>query len=1109
MRKNLLLAVLFLFATVAAFAQITTSSMTGTVKDSKEALIGATVKAVHVPSGTVYSTATRADGRFNIPNMRAGGPYTIEVTYLGYEPQRFTDVTLKLAEPFVLNIALSQTGTTLNAVNIVATNPRSVLNSDRSGSTTNISRRDVLNLPSIRRNINDLVRTTPQASSDGQSIGGGNYRQNNITVDGGNFNNQFGIGTNLPGNGSPIPLDALDEITVNLNPTDVRQSGFIGSAINATTRSGTNEFSGSAYTYFRTQKQQGTKVKYFPELVPADLNVKIYGARVGGPIIKNKLFFFANVERAEEPGINSRFRASSAAEPFPATPNVNRPTVTEMDAIKNYLVNTYGYDPGVYQNYGYKSTRTNIVGRLDWNINDKNRFNVRYSRLESQVPSFISTSTNPLTSSVVYPNGGNRSDNNSLTFSNSNYYTNYNFYSLSAELNSTFWSSFANTLRFTYNNQNEPRSYTGGTAFPTVDILKDGRPFTAFGSEPFTGGNLRDVNSYSFVDYVQASFGKHNVLGGIQADFATTKNGFQRFANGYYVFNSFADFTSGALPRAYARTFSLNPDYSQAFPTFKNQTYSIYAQDDYNATDKLRLSYGVRANLYTYSQDALTHPLVASMTFANGEKLNTGSLPKSAFLVSPRVGFNYDIKGDRSLQLRGSAGIYSGGIPNVWIVSQVGDAGMIQFTQTATTPTDVAAIAGPFSPDPRAYLPATPPVAGTTVPSALSFIDPKIKSPQSFKSNLALDAKLPFGFTGTLEGIYNRDFRTVIYRNPNLVEGTPLNIAGYPDNRLIYPVSRTQRYINTVTAGGIPVPNTASNASDFNTYVLDNGTKGYYYSIAASLQKQFSKGFSASLSYVYSKAKNQFDGNGDQPSGAWQNTYTVNGSNYPEMGYAGYVLPNRIVANLTYRKEYLKHLASQISIFYNGSNQGRVSYVYSTDFNRDGGNSDLIYVPANPSEITFVPWTIGSGANAITYTAQQQSDIFFRFIEQDNYLSSRKGKYAERNGGLSPWFNQVDLQFQQDLFQNIGGKRNTLQFNLTIQNFANFLNKNWGVRQVITQNAILVPMNNTSVVAGGATRPTFRLQFDGNLPTNAVRTRDDVSFNSTYLMQFGLRYIFN
>ncbi|RYE13454.1 MAG: TonB-dependent receptor, partial [Sphingobacteriaceae bacterium] len=642
MRKRLLLVLFSLFAVTFAFAQVTTSSLTGSIKDSRETLIGATVKATYQPSGTVYATSTRADGRYTIPNMRAGGPYLIEVSYIGYENQTFNNITLKLGESFVLNVTLQQTGTALKEVTIAATNPQSVLNSDRSGSVTNLSTRDINNLPSVTRNINDLTRLTPQASSNGQSIGGGNYRQNNITVDGGNFNNQFGIGTNLPGNGNPIPLDALDEISVSVNPVDVRQSGFIGSAINATTRSGTNQVSGSIYSYFRGANQVGTRVRSYPELIPAAQDVRIYGARVGGPIIKNKLFLFVNFEHAEQPG-----------------------------------------ETGPYQNYGYKSERTNAVARIDWNINDKNRFNVRYSLLQSKTPSFLSTSTNPLTG-TVYPGGGTRGDNNALAYSNSNYFTNYNFYSLSAELNSTVFTRFANTLRFTYNNQNEPRS-SNSSLFPFVDILKDGRPFTY--------GNLRDVQSYSFVDYLQWTLERHNLLAGIQADLSTTKNGFQRFGTSYYIFNSFDDFRNGANPAAYAKTFSLNADYSQAFPTFKNQTYSVYAQDDYNVNDKLRLTFGLRANLYQYSQNTPTHPLIAALTFANGEKLNTGVLPKSALLVSPRFGFNYDLKGDRSIQFRGSAGIFSGGIPNVWIVSQVGDAGMIQFSQVAQTAASVAAVA--------------------------------------------------------------------------------------------------------------------------------------------------------------------------------------------------------------------------------------------------------------------------------------------------------------------------------------------------------------------------------------------------------------------------------
>ncbi len=1102
MKKFLLSTLVLLLAGVALYAQVTTSSLVGAVKDDKEPLVGATVKATHLPTGTVYGASTNADGRFTMSNLRAGGPYKVDVSYIGYKSQQFNDITLKLAEPYVLSINMSPSGAELQEIVVVGSNPRSVLNADRSGSVTNIGVKEIAALPSITRSLNDMTRLTPQAN--GSSVGGGNFRQNNITVDGSNFNNSFGIGTNLPGNGTPpIPLDALDEISVNVTPVDIRQSGFIGSAINATTRSGTNNFSGSVYSYYRNQNYVGTNVESYTELIPNNSSVKTFGARLGGPIIKNKLFFFASVESDKQARPGATFRASTLEAPFPATPNVNRPTVTELDEISQFLKNNYNYETGPYQGYGFKSDRLNLVGRIDWNINEKHHFNIRYSQLESKTPSFLSTSTNPLVGSP-YPAGGNRGDNNALAFGNSNYYTNYNFYSLAAELNSVF-GKFSNTFRGSYTNQNEPRS-SESSLFPFVDILKDGRPFTSFGYEPFTYGNLRDVEVYSFIDYVQWSYKKHNLLAGVQADFTSTKNGFQRFGTSYYIFNSFDDFKNGANPSAYAKTFSLTPGYKQAFPTFKNAQYSLYAQDDYNVNDKLRLSFGLRGNLYTYKQDLLTHPLVKELTFANGEKLDTGELPKSAFLISPRFGFNYDVKGDRTLQLRGSAGLFSGGIPNVWIVSQAGDSGMLQFSQVIQ---DQASTPGPFNPDINAYLPATQPERGTSIPNAISLISPKIKSPQSFKSSLAVDAKLPWGLIGTLEGLYTKDIKTVAFRNANLVAPQALNVPGYPDNRLLYPNAVGDKYINVLSAAGLVVPNNTPAAAAFNAYVLDNTSKGYYWSVTAKLEKQFTKGFSASIAYIKSGAKSLFDGAGDQPSGSWLGTTSVNGSNNPEMGYAGFVVPDRVIASISYKKEYLKHLATTVSLVYDGSSQGRISYTYSTDFNRDGANSDLIYVPKDPSEITFTPFTAGTAPNAVTYSAQQQSDIFFRLIEQDNYLNSRKGKYAERNGGLMPWFNQLDFNLLQDIFVNIGGKkRNTLQFTWTVTNFSNFINKSWGVRKFLVRSSILVPTNQADLTPGGSTKPTFRLQFDGSNPT-ATLLRDDVSFNSTYSMQVGLRYIFN
>ncbi|WP_240534866.1 TonB-dependent receptor [Pedobacter aquae] len=1106
MKKYLLtlnyLFVLMLAVTSVAYGQITTSSMTGTVRDSKETIIGGTVKATHLPTGTVYATTTNADGRFSLLNMRPGGPYTVQITYIGYQAKTSSNLFLTLGEPFVLNVTLSQASTELSEI-VITAGGNSILSSDRSGSVTNIGTAQINEIPTINRGINSLTRVTPQAQ--GNSIGGGNYRQNNITVDGANFNNSFGIGTNLPGGqANPIVLDALGEISVNVTPVDVRQSGFIGGAVNATTRSGTNEFSGSAYTYFRNQNNVGTRVGGHDELIPNPNDVKIYGFRLGGPIIKNKLFFFASVEsdKQDRPGQNRL--ASIDPSDFGVNPRANRPTRAELDEISQYLRDTYGYETGAYDGYGFQSERLNLLGRLDWNINKDHKFTLRYSQLESKSPTFLSGSTNPFLGSP-YPVNGSRTDNNALAFENSNYFTDNNYYSLVAELNSTFGGGrFSNTLRASYSNQNEPRT-SNSSVFPFVDILKDGRPFTSFGYEPFSFGNLRDVESYNVIDYVQTTIGRHNLLAGIEFETSTTQNGFQRFGTSYYIFNSFDDFKNDVDPIGYAKTFSLTPGYAQAFPTFRDSKYSLYAQDDFTVNDRLRLSFGIRGDLYTYKQDLLSHPLLKPLTFANGEKLDTGVLPSSALLISPRFGFNYDVKGDRTLQFRGAVGVYSGGIPKVWIVSQAGDSGLLQFSEVLQN--NFAPIPNrKFSEDINAYLPTTQPTPGQALPNAISMLTPNVKAPQAFKTSLAMDVKLPLGLIGTIEGIYNYDINQVFFRNPNLdpTKAAPLNVSGYPDNRIIYPNANADKYINKLTSAGLVTP-TATGA--LNTYVLDNASGGYNYSVTARIEKQFSKGFSSFIAYTRQEGKNFFDGGGDQPSGSWLNNPTVNGSNSKELGYNGFV-PDRVVAGITYKKEYLRNLGTTISLIYEGSSQGRVSYTYSQDMNRDGANADLIYVPRNPSEITFTPFTAGTAPNQITYTAQQQSDLFFRLIEQDKYLNSRRGQYAERNGGLLPWVNNVDLNLLQDLFVNVGKKKNTLQFNVTVENFGNLINRNWGVRYFLVRNQLLVPTNLAALDANGATRPTYRLQFDGNAPSPTI-LRDNVGFASTYSMQFGLRYIFN
>ncbi|MBL7745994.1 MAG: TonB-dependent receptor [Chitinophagaceae bacterium] len=1106
MLKRILFLLLVAFVSGSSlFAQITTSALGGTVRSTTdEPLAGATVVATHQPSGTKYVTVTRAGGVFSIQNMRVGGPYLIEITFVGYKVEKIEDVYLQLAESFQLTPLLTKNDATLENVVVTGTGRRNViLNANRTGAVTNVGRREITVLPSISRSINDLSRLTPQAN--GAAVGGGNSRQNNITVDGSDFNNTFGIGANVPAQGSPISLDAIEEISVNITPFDVRQSGFIGSALNAVTRSGTNTITGSVYTYWRNEKLQGDRVEK-ATFVRQPLQFNQYGFRVGGPIIKNKLFYFFNYETEKVITPGQTKLASSPSAAFGSGPNIARPTQTELNDISAFLLSKYGYETGPYDNYDLEGDKQKILARIDWNITPKNKLSLRYNQVESSDPAILSTSFGSTGVNPAPPFGTGRSEAtalNSLHFKNSNYFQDYNFYSVAAELNTSFNSRISNTLRASFNNQNEPRSSTSAD-FPFVDIFKDGSPFTSFGYEPFTYGNLRDVKIYSFVDNLTISAGKHNFLIGLQADFTKTVNGFQPLGASYYRYNSWNDFATGVKPADFAYTYSLKKDYSQAFPGFKFAQYSAFVQDEVTINKRLKLTFGIRADQSTYPgvEEVKENPLVSALTFEKGIKVNTGKLPAQKVLVSPRFGFNWDLYGDRSLQIRGGTGIFTGRVPYVWIVGQAGNSGMLQITQsfngTANTP-------GVFNPNVGFYRPATPPTAGTTMPSTVTAFAEDFKMPQTWKTSLAIDVKLPGGIIGTLEAIYNRDYNVLYSRNINLVDPSPLNVNGYPDNRMIYPNANAQKYINKLitTGPGIQVPS-ATGTSAFSMILTGNQKRGHYASITTRFEKQFKKGFSAMASYTKSIGNVLYDGNGDQPFNTWSLIQSVNGANTPNLAYSNFVVPDRVVASLTYRKEYLKHLATSISLFYEGAIGGRFSYTYSADFNRDGTSADLIYIPKNASEITFQTQTV----NGVTYTPQQQSDLFFAYVEQDKYLRAHKGQYAERNGAQLPWRNQVDLRIMQDVFTNIGKSKNTLQFSVDVFNVGNLINPSWGKLKVVNNSAILVPRNQANLVPGGTIKPEFNLALDrGQIITRTFR--DNASVASTYYMQFGLRYLFN
>jgi len=1100
--KRMFTMLTFLFISVMMFGQgSTTSGINGKIVDPNgKPLAGATVLAVHVPSGSQYGALANSEGFFTIQGMRPGGPYNIEVSFIGYSKKSLTDISLLLGESFLLNTSLEEASTQLNEVVVVGAKAP-VFNSEKNGASINISNRQLTTMPSISRSINDLTRLTPQAN--GNQIGGGNYRQNFITVDGAQFNNSFGIGTNLPGNGAPISLDAIDQISVNITPFDVRQSGFIGASVNAVTRSGSNEFSGSVYTFMQNEKYKGNKVgdatySYLSrgsfKRNPSDYSMQ--GIRLGGPIIKNKLFFFLNfeMEKTTVPGPPRVAATPEAPADYPN--NIARPTAADMDMMSTYLRETYGYETGPYQGYSFESPGKKFLARIDWNVNKDHKFNIRYSYMASKDPSNPSTSVSPFSS--IYTN--NRQHMDAMWYKNSGYFQERNFSSLSAELNSSFaGGKYMNTLRATYSFQDEPRS-TDGKLFPFVDILNAGRPYVSFGTELFSYGNLREVTTITINDDFTWSMGINNFTAGVQYEHDNTKNGFMRFGSSFYVFNSWNDFISGVNPKNFGITFSNSPGYAQAFPTFKYSQTSAYLQDEINVNSHLKVVAGLRLDLPTYPEPLAEHPIIAGLTLGENT-YSTSTLPKTRLMVSPRIGFNYDFTEDRALVLRGGTGIFTGRVPFVWIVSQAGDAGMLQTTQTYSAGVGTG-VPGPFSKEINAWYPPTQPAAGTIVPGTFTIISDNFKMPQSWKSSLAFDAKLPWGLKGTVEGIYNKDINTAFFVNEGLQGATNMGIDGYPDNRIIYPNANVNKYYQLHTNGVItPV----TGASGVSPIVLENKKGGYYWSATTKVEKAFKNGFAGMIAYTHSEARNLVDGSGDQAASAWNGNPNVNGANSPELSYTSYVTPNKIISSVSYRIEYLKYMGTSISLFYEGGSTGRYSYVYSSNFARDGaGSNNLIYIPKDPSEITFVNQTV----NTFVWTAQAQSDAFFAFIEQDKYLRSRKGQYAERNGAKMPWRNGIDVKLLQDFFVNVGGKRNTIQLSLDILNLANLINKDWGLAKSYNQGNILTPGNTTSIVAGGTVKPTFKLNPYNN--TMLTKTFSNyIGYSSTYSMQLGIRYIFN
>lgn len=1098
----------FIFST--AMAQITTSSVSGKITANGEDVIGATIKAVHQPSGTVYRAVTNIDGRYSIQGMRPGGPYVLEVTYVGYKNKQVKGISLSLGQNTVLNETLAEDAAQLEDVVVVADRNNN-MRTDRAGATTSINAAQIEAVPTVSRSMNDLLKLTPQGANVGSgfSVGGGNYRQSYVTVDGAAFNNAFGIGGNLPGNGSPISLDALDQISVSSSPYDVRLSGFTGGAISAVTKSGTNDFKGTAYMYTTNSHLRGNKVSDY-ELNRLQSHSTTWGASFGGPIIKDKLFFFANGEYQSNisAGPSGTARLSESDKWSPSSGTVHRPLQSDMDNMLNFLNNTYGYNPGRYQGYSLDTPSYKFLARIDWNINENNKINLRFSKSHDKNSKAPSNSTSPFKDYVIYPGGtsdgvsisggknqSGRTANAGLYFESSRYDEVKNFTSLAGEWNSK-WGGIQNVLRLTYSYQDEPRSYVGGI-FPTVDILKDGAYYMGFGPDPFTEGNLRQVKTFVATDEASWTMGIQNFTAGVQFETNKAVNGFGAASAGYYVYDSPEAFMAGGAPSAYGVTFPMDGS-GQFNATMKYQQFSAYIQDQVNFSERFRLTAGLRFELPIYPELKNNYnknfaALEWKDNNGNMNKYTTDQLPDAPLTVSPRVGFNWDILGNHKLVLRGGTGYFVGRLPFVWLVSAVGNAGCGQYTyfypKTADSVADYVMDKFYVNRDDQVKRLQELGLAvnrdEAAAPETPTIIDKKLKMNATWKTSLALDAKLPYDFDFSLEGIYSRDF------NP----ATVVNVDRYWDG---------EKKIELANSGDIRKSFSSNTKSKINPYLITNaGNKAYYYSITASLAKKFAFGLNLSASYTYSKAKSYGDGIGDQVSSAYYNNrYSINGNNDKELGYGTYVAPNRLLISASYKKDYAKHFGSEVGLIYEGMNIGyaggysctRYSYTMTGNVVGDYGSNNLIFIPESREALD--KWTFADYGG---YTAEAQKNDFWNYINQDDYLKNHKGEYAERGGAVMPWHHQLDFKFNQNFYLNVAGQKNTLQFGVDIKNLANLLNSSWGLYKTV---------NNMSLLKYDAKKNAYQFQKNGKEVLSKTYT-NLTSFNSTYSIQFSIRYIFN
>ena len=1116
MIKRLLALAIPILCTLFSFAQETTSDILGQITDGKTGLAGATVVALHTPTGTKYTTTTRKDGRYNFDNVRIGGPYVITVTFVGYRQEQQDNITLVLGQAYYADFVMTPESKELGAVTVSSARQNKIFNTSHTGSQEIITRTQLEQLPTINRSIQDFTKLEPTAN--GLSFSGTNPGYNNVTLDGADFNNSFGLSSTLGGqaNAQPIALDAIDQIQVNISPYDVRQGGFTGAGINSVTRGGTNQFRGTVYDYIKGPGTIGYHVGN-TVITKTPFNFNVLGASLGGAIIQNKLFFFINAEQDLQSAPATSFVASTSTNP-PAPGSVSQANADTLNSLASFLKSNYNYDPGPYQGYTFKTNSYKVNARVDFNINDQNTITFKYNYLKSYADQFPSTSRSVGAGGLT---AGQQPGNFSMPYQGSGYRINNDLNIYILELNTRLSNKASNKFQIGYTQERDFRSaQSSSDTFPLVDIVgPSGNLYTTFGYEPFTYNNKLFMDSYQLTDIFNFYKGAHEITIGTQDSYKKYQNAFAPGYNGVYQFSSLDQFLSGGTAAFYAQSYSTLK--GAAFPwAYAGATnLSLFAQDKWRVNKNFTLTYGVRFDYTTYQNKFTDNPNFDQLKFKDGAMYDVGTAPNSFLVISPRVGFNWDVKGDRTFQIRGGAGIFEGAPPFVWIENQAANNG-VQFG--SYTEKNV-----PFFPSASAglnyYLTSTG-QSQTSTPTGYSVnvIDKKFKYPTKLRTSIGIDKKFSGEWVITGEFTYSKDINATYMANQNLNEENGFEVSNGPDNRMRYntnPTTTTGYNSSNTYYSGTPTQ-TLQNPNLGNVIWLGNSSKGYSYTATARIQKTF-RHLYFSVAYTYSDVKSTME-NGSTASTLWSSRPVANTDpNTAVLGRPAWYQPNRVIAFASYRVEYAKHYATSVGFVFEAAPSGVTSYVYNGDLNGDGNsNNDLMYIPRNSGEINLIDAgsynkTTHSGVTTGTAADPRTSSQIWtqvnNFINQDKYLYKHKGQYAQSNSVVLPYFKRLDMNITQDIYfftkRGNDKDKHTLRLSLDLINVGNLLNRNWGLLKSVSSNNFL---RFEGIAADGKT-PLFSFPFiDATNQVPLVNSfSNNTSISSRWQMQFGIRYMFN